>query len=112
MVKGLIFDVALKNAYTEAILLLPFLGYPVISTVFSAALMWFGKRVYKALSAIVTFNVITIENAAHRKEYEKAVSDLQVIPDRGDLSGPELEKAKQAFKDTLSKLTRSRLATT
>lgn len=83
-IHSLIFDVALEAALAEAIILVPFLGFPIIKQIFYFIARNLMELVYKQLALATIFTMIDIDVENQRLTYEAARTAL-----KKELSKPE-----------------------
>jgi hypothetical protein len=102
VIQDAIFDVALGAFKTYAVAQLPFLGFPIISGIFSGVLNIIGGYVYTALSQIATFTVIDSQIGSEQAAYAASVVALTAAHATGDPAA--LTAAQAAFKSSLASL--------
>lgn len=102
IINAAVFDLALKAAEVAAIAQAPFLGLPVIKTLFEAFLNWVAGVIYKNLSLVATFVVIDIQTAEQKIAYLKAEGELRAAHLTGDPDA--ISKAVVDFKTALASL--------
>lgn len=100
IIHAAIFGFAMVAAENDLIAQLPFLGFPVVKTIFFGAMNWFGNYIYLALAKVATFNLIDLQTGAERQAYAKAEGALR----KAELSGDKnaLTQATIDFKKALA----------
>lgn len=111
IIHSVVFDVALKAAFTRIISLVPFLGFPVISPVFIFVTTKLASILYEEIALLVQFKLIDFQTESHNNHYQEAVKQLQTQLNFPKEHWPtekdrevEVEKAKAEFKRTLHDL--------
>ena len=95
--KRLFFEVVVKAAITRVVAAVPFLGWPVVGTVFQVLVMKFAGILYEELQRLTKFTIIDIEIEKNRKEYDEATSKLKDAIEKDE----DVEKAKEEYKNNL-----------
>ena len=109
VIHHLVIDVALQAALQAVTAAIPFLGFPVIKTVFFFIATQFSELLYKEIAKIITFEIISLETEAQQKAYEEAAARLKTILTQPSTQTPEeqnaeIEQAKEEFKKKLANL--------
>jgi hypothetical protein len=99
---GLMYDVAIQAAITYAKAQFPFLGLPVISTLFGWVVNWIAGLVYVQLERFVSFSIIDTQVGQENSKYNQAVEDLKKAHQGGDLV--QIDQAKKEARDALAQL--------
>jgi hypothetical protein len=102
LAQDLVYNAAVKAVTVEATAAAPWLGLPVVSTIFQYVLNWIAGKIYTVLSEWVEFKVIQLKTDAEKQAYDAAVAQLQAAQTSGDPNA--LEQAKTDFSDAFSKL--------
>jgi len=113
VVHNLVINVALQAALNAIVVAVPFLGYPVIKTVFFFLATQFSELLYGEMSKLIVFNVIGIKEAQNQKAYQDAVDQLgkalavknNVITEQDHA---KIQAAQEKFKNTFNDLIRLR----
>lgn len=101
-IQGLIFGLGVNAAIAAAIAQFPFLGLPIISTLFRFAIEKVAGIIYQTLETNVAFSIIQFQTDAQKKAYDDALAALTSAHLKGDLG--EIEKSKQDFKNKFKDL--------
>jgi hypothetical protein len=104
IVKGLIFEVALRAVVARLILVVPFLGWPVINPVFVFILSKIAGLLFDEMAKVVSFGIIELQVDHQRKTYEESVDKLKLALTAGDPDA--IKQAKEEFKNRLGDLIR------
>lgn len=102
IVKGLIYGAGVNAAVAAATAYVPFLGLPVISTIFRAIVTKIAGMIYVPLERSVAFEVIKFQTEEEEKAYSNALGALQVAQISGDANA--VEKAKEDLKSKLASI--------
>lgn len=102
-----ILDMMIKNVavdliFAEGVALQPWLGLPIIGTLFKWILSSFAGSVYETARVVIDAKVIEAQSAARLAGYSQAVSDLKSALQNGDAD--EIKKASNADDDAFDKL--------
>ena len=100
--KGIIFEVAVTAAYAAAVQALPFLGWPIISSLFRALLTWVAGMLYEPIEKNIALGVITFKTEQQQKEYEASVEAFKKAQEQGEADA--IAKAREELKKKLSDL--------
>lgn len=107
VIKGLIYDVALKAVLARLVVMAPFLGWPVINAVFVFIMTKLAGMLYEEMSLVASFALIDFKTEAERHAYEEAVGGLrQAIQE--DKSSEEIQRQKTEAKKRLGEFIRLR----
>lgn len=97
-----IVSIGVSAAKTAIIAEVPFLGLPVINTIFNAAINYVAGFIADALATSAVFTVIDVQTGAELGAFQGATTDLQNSIQKGDPD--EIEKSRAAFKASLGRL--------
>lgn len=99
----LILGVGEKVVISQLTALQPWLGLPVISTIFSLCVSTAAKALDNGLKINIDILVIRFQNDSRKSDYEKAIEKLK-IETAAAKSKEEHEKALKAARDAMDKL--------
>lgn len=102
IINSAIFDVAVNAAQKAAIAAVPFLGAPIISTLFNFVLKYFAGILYTSLAQAATIQVIKFETAEESKAYAEAEAALRAAHLTGDQNA--IDRATANFKTQFQSL--------
>lgn len=102
---ALIYDVAVNAAIAAATAYMPWLGWPIISTLFRFFVTKFTDVFYVQLEKTMSFSIINFQTQAEQTAYDKAVNDFKAAHATGDADA--IAKAKADFKTKLASLVHS-----
>ena len=100
----LIFDAILKLVFDELVRLVPFLGWPGISTIVYLVLSKIGGLIYDQLSRFIDFELVDFQVDEQNTKYKEALAELKKAQEAGDAAA--MEKAKSDFSARLHDLIR------
>lgn len=95
-------DAILAVVMAQLVIWMPFLGWPVISTIVYYFLSKVGQLIFDQLSLFIDFTKIDFKVDDQNKKYQEALDALKKANEAG--TEAEIEKAKSDFKDTLRNL--------
>ena len=95
---GAVTNLVIKAATAQV----PFLGFPIISTIFSYLVNKFANSFYAQAELFLVFKVIDFTENANQEAYSAAVVTLEAAQKTGDQNA--LDKAKADFSKTLADL--------
>ncbi len=97
-----VFDVAAPLAKAALVADFPFLGFPIISQLFSAGFNALAKYFYTAIDTVGVFAVIDAQADAKKAAYAVAVAAITLAQTNGDANAQQ--KAIDDYKAALAKL--------
>lgn len=101
IINTVIYDLALPGAEAALIVAVPFLGWPIINTIFTYLFGLIAKSIYKYVAINLTINVIIpAQTGAERDAYVKAESVLRAAHLSGDTAA--IANATELFKAAAS----------
>lgn len=104
IIHGAIMDVAVNGAVRAATAAVPFLGFPVISTLFKWGVNWIAGLLSEQLERAAAFAIIDHQTNAQANAYKEAVEELRKLHSESPEDKDAIEKAKKEFKDKLALL--------
>jgi hypothetical protein len=102
-VDQLILGVGEKVVISQLTAISPWLGLPVISTIFSIFVSTLAKALDNGLKINIDILVIRFQNDARKKDYENTIEQLKVTT-ATSTSKEEHEKALKAAREAMDKL--------
>lgn len=84
---------------------LPFLGLPVISTVFNGIVGLISDWIFNQMALGMDLTAIKLVNSEHQSAYDSASIQLKVVAHDKGVNSPEYAAAKQKAMEALSKFT-------
>lgn len=101
-IQSAVFDVAVNAFCAYAATQFPFLGWPVLSTLFRLLVRVQAQGIYRFLARAATFTVIDMQTDVERARYQQAVVGLHVAHASGDPA--VVARAQDQFRSSLGQL--------
>lgn len=104
LIQGIVFGMGVNAAIISAVAAMPWLGLPIISTLFSYAVNKVATMIYSVIEPQVAFQIINFQTDAEKTAYDNAVAALTSAHLKGDPTS--VQQATIDFKKKLASLVR------
>ena len=102
----LVWTPGIKALQLNAEVELPFLGFPVVRTIFEGVTGLISSQIYKQLILLVDISAIKLVNEAHQKAFDTESLRLKVIAHEKGIDSDEFLKARETAVAALSAFVR------
>lgn len=99
--KQLVWDTMIRAALSQVFAAVPLLAWGPIGPVVTWVAVHFTDKLYVLLSEVIEMEYVAFKNTQHRKAFDVAAFNLQLV---ADIHGPESEEFKHEREEAKSRL--------